>query len=102
MNSNMQLLSFFISFIFGVLFYFFTMINFKLIKNLKRWIQHVLTFIYVLDVIIIYIIIFYHLNKGYFHVYFILVVILGFIFGYFLYKKLIIKIDIKKVLKIKS
>lgn len=99
MTSTMQLISFFISFIFGIFFYFITVLNFKLIENLKKYIQHILTFIYVLDIVIIYIIIFYHLNKGYFHIYFILMVFLGFFVGYILYKSLISKIDFKKLFK---
>lgn len=99
MTSTMQLISFFISFIFGICFYFITVLNFKLIENLKKYIQHILTFIYVLDIVIIYIIIFYHLNKGYFHIYFILMVFLGFFVGYILYKSLISKINFKKLFK---
>jgi len=99
MNSNMQLISFLVSFIFGILFYFVTILNFKLIENLKRYVQHILTFIYVIDVTIIYIIIFYHLNKGYFHIYFILMVFVGFFIGYFLYKRIISKINVKRLFK---
>jgi len=99
MNSKMQLLSFLISFIFGIFFYLLTILNFKLIENLKRYIQHILTFVYVLDIIIIYIIIFYHINRGYFHVYFILMVFVGFFIGHILYKKLISKIDVNSLFK---
>lgn len=99
MTSKMQLISFFISFIFGIFFFFLTEINFKLIKDLKRYLQHILTFIYVLDIIISYIIIFYHLNKGYFHIYFILMVFIGFLVGYIINKKVISKIDVKRIFK---
>lgn len=99
MPSNMQLLSFLVSFIFGICFYFFTIINFKLIEKLKRYIQHIITFIYVIDIIIIYIIIIYRLNKGYFHIYFILIVFVGFFVGFILNKKIISKIDVKRFFK---
>lgn len=87
MNSNLQLISFLVSFLFGLIFYFLTYINFKLIKDLKKIFQHLLTFIYVIDMTIIYIIIFYHLNKGYFHIYFIFTVFIGFIIGFLINKK---------------
>lgn len=87
MNSNLQLISFLVSFLFGLIFYFLTYINFKLIKDLKKLFQHLLTFIYVIDMTIIYIIIFYHLNKGYFHIYFIFTVFIGFILGFLINKK---------------
>ena len=99
MNSKLQLISFLISFIYGIIFYFLTTLNFKLIDNLKRIVKHIITFIYVLDITIIYILIFYHLNKGYFHIYFILTVFIGFIVGYILDKKLVSKIHVKKIFK---
>lgn len=95
----MQILSFLVSFIFGIGFYFFTLINFKLIASLKKYFQHLLTFLYVLDMIIIYIIVIYKLNKGYFHIYFILMVIVGFMLGYLFYKYFISKINVKKIFK---
>ena len=95
MNSNIQIISFVVSFIYGLIFYFVTKINFYLIKDLKLYLKHILTFIYTLDMAIIYIIILYHLNKGYFHIYFIMVVFLGFIMGYIIDKKLS-KLSVKK------
>lgn len=97
MTSNLQLVSFIVSFIFGIMFYFLTYINFKLLKNLKLFIQHILTLVYVLDMIIIYIIIFYKLNKGYFHIYFLFIVILGFIVGYIINKKYLSKIIVNRI-----
>ena len=99
MNSNLQLISFLVSFIFGIIFYLLTTLNFKLIKDFKIWVQNILTFIYVIDIVIIYIIILYHLNRGYFHIYFILMVFVGYITGLFLYKKYISKINVKRFLK---
>lgn len=99
MNSNMQLLSFLVSFLFGNIFCFLTIINFKLIETLKKYLQHIITFIYVLDMVIIYIIMLYKLNKGYFHIYFILMVMIGYIVGYILYKKFLSKILVNKILR---
>jgi len=99
MNSLIQVISFFVSFMFGIIFFLLTVLNFKLIKDLKRYIQHILTFIYVLDMVIVYIIIFYHLNKGYFHIYFILMVFVGFFTGAIIHKKIISKIDVNNYFK---
>ncbi len=79
MNSSLQLISIFISFLYGMLFYFLTIILFKLINSLKKIYKHIITFIYVLDISIIYMIIMYNINKGYFHLYFIFMVFIGFI-----------------------
>ena len=99
MTSKLQLISFLVSFIFGIFFYFLTILNFSLIKDLKLYIQHILTFIYTIDMTIIYIIIFYHLNKGYFHIYFIFMVFLGFFAGFLINIKFLSKIDVKKILQ---
>ena len=99
MNSTLQLISFFISFIYGILFCFITLLNFKLIENLKKYIQHILTFIYVMDMTIIYIIILYYLNKGYFHIYFIMMVFVGYFVGFITYKKFLSKIIVNQIFR---
>ena len=99
MTSNLQIISFLVSFIYGIFFYFLTVINFKLIESLKVYLKHILTFIYTIDMTIIYIIIIYHLNKGYFHIYFIMMVFIGFSSGLLLHKKLLSKIDVKRFFK---
>ena len=99
MNSNLQLISFLVSFVYGIIFYLLTDLNFKLIKDFKLYIQNILTFIYVIDMVIIYIIIFYYLNKGYFHIYFILMVFVGYFAGFLIYKKIISKINVKRFFK---
>ena len=99
MSVNLQIISFLISFIFGILFYYITFWNFQLIAKMRVIIKHILTFIYVLDMTIIYIIIIYNINKGYFHIYFILTVFLGFVIGGLIHKKFLSKIDVKKIFK---
>lgn len=99
MNSNMQLISFLISFIYGIIFYYLTIFNFRLIRDLKIYLQHIITFIYVLDMIIIYIILLYHLNKGYFHIYFIGTVFMGYFVGFITNKRIFSKIYVNKILR---
>ena len=99
MNSTVQIISFIVSFIFGIIFYYLTKINFKLIEDLKIYLKHFLTFIYTIDMAIIYMIIIYKLNKGYFHIYFIMMVVIGFIIGYVLDKKYFSKITVKMISK---
>ena len=99
MHANLQLISFLVSFIFGICFYFLTILNFYLIDNLKLFLKHILTLIYTIDITIIYIIIFYHLNKGYFHIYFILTVFIGFFIGLLIHKKLLSKINVKRLFR---
>ncbi len=99
MTSTLQLISFLVSFLFGILFFFLTFLNFKLIQNLKVITKHILTFVYVMDITIIYIILMYHVNKGNFHIYFIFTVFIGFLIGYLLKKYLLSKINVKRLFK---
>ncbi len=99
MTCNIQLLSILISFIFGIIFYFITYMNFKLIKNMKVLFQHIITFVYVIDMTIIYILIIYKFNKGYFHLYFITMVLLGFCLAYLLNNKILSKLIVNRHFK---
>ena len=100
MNSNVQLISFIVSYFFGMLFYFLTYLNFQLIKPFKLLLQHLLSFIFVIDMTIIYIIIIYKINNGYFHLYFMIMVFLGFLFGYIIFKKFLSKINVKEKIRL--
>ncbi len=99
MNNIIQLISIFISFFYGIIFYLLTNLLFYLIEKNKRIVKHLITFIYVIDMAIIYMIILYNINKGYFHIYFIFMVFLGFIIGSFLYRKYLSKIHVKQLFK---
>lgn len=96
MTSNLQLISFSVSFIFGIVFALLTILNFKIVNNSLKFIQNIITFIFVMDMIIIYIIIMYKLNHGYFHLYFIIMTIIGFFVGIFVHTKYLSKIDVKR------
>lgn len=98
MTSNIQLISLFISFLFGIIFYYLTIINFKIIDNLKKYLIHLITAIYVLDITIIYVIIIYKINKGYFHIYFIVMVLIGYFVGYITNYKILCKINVKSII----
>ena len=99
MSSKLQLISFIISFLYGLIFYILTVINFKLIETSQLYIKHILSFIFVLDMVIIYIILLYYVNKGYFHIYFIITVFIGFFIGYILKENVFSKIDVNRVFK---
>lgn len=90
MNVYVQLKSFIISYIYGIIIYniikYYFNINFKCNKYIKSFI----TIIFTLDIFIIYTCILYKINGGYLHLYFILIFILGIING-----KPISKISVK-------
>lgn len=83
MDSKIQLLSLIFSFIYGFIFFFITKYNFFIIDNLKKNYQIIITLIFTLDMYVIYSIFMYIINNGNIHIYFILILIIGFLFGYY-------------------
>ncbi len=91
MNSGIQIISLLVSFFYGIIFNVLTIYNFKVIKKYNSIIKNIITIMFILDIVIIYMIIIYKINKGYFHIYFILMVILGYITNYIIYSKFDVK-----------
>lgn len=88
MNYKLQLISFLVSFIYGIFFYYTSLLNYKMIKNHSIIIKYIITFVYILNISLIYILIMYKVNFGIIHIYFIIVLFLGFYFGSVYCKKL--------------
>lgn len=89
MNYKLQLLSLLVSFIFGIAFYFTSLLNYKIIKKYNNIYKYIITFVYMLNIAIIYICLLFKINNGTVHLYFILMVLGGFLFGLKLKKELI-------------
>ena len=90
MNHKIQLLSLLVSFIYGIFFFFTSLLNYKIIKKYKKTFKYIITFLYMLNIAIIYICLMFKVNNGNVHPYFILLVLCGFILG-FKIKKVLIK-----------
>lgn len=88
MDVLVQILCMLVSFVYGGLIRLFIKINNKILKTNKLWLEIIYKLIYAFIIVIGYIIIIYKINKGVFHVYFLLLMLLG----YMLSKKLICKI----------
>lgn len=88
MNYKLQLISFLVSFLFGIFFYFTSLLNHKIIKKHSVVLQYIITFVYILDVSLLYILLMYKVNFGVIHIYFIGMLFLGFAFGCVYCKKL--------------
>lgn len=82
MNYKIQLLSFLFSFLYGVFFYFTSLLNYKFIKKLNKIFQYAITFAYMLNIAIIYICLSFKINNGNIHHYFIFMVLIGFAAGH--------------------
>lgn len=79
MDYKLQLLSFVVSFIFGIVFYLGNRLNSYLIKNEKLIFKYINTFLFIIDFVLLYIVLIYKVNQGIFHIYFIIIAVLGYI-----------------------
>ena len=82
MDIILQIETFFYSFIFGFIFFYITFFHFKLTKKKSKLVRFVLDFIYVMDIVFVYLIILYKINLGIFHIYFFFIIVLGYYIGF--------------------
>lgn len=103
MNSYLQLLSFFVSFGYGMLFYLLTRFNKFILSNKKYFLQFIITLVFIIDIVIIYIYIMYKINNGIIHPYFVITLIIGYILMLKLFDKckILCKICVKKIKSLK-
>lgn len=78
MNLKIQVISLVFSFFYGVLFSLLVNINYKFLFNKKLIWKIVFTFVFIIDVALIYFFVLKFLNEGIIHGYFLLMIILGF------------------------
>jgi len=78
MEETLQLLTFGVSFFFGFFFHVFSDFHFKVSEKYPVVLKYISTFLFLLDIVLAYIFILYHLNGGVLHVYFLAFVFLGF------------------------
>lgn len=79
MNSYIQVISLLVSFIYGIVFYILSKFNKYIISNKNNIVKLLVTTVYVVDMVIIYIFIMYKINFGNIHPYFIISLILSFV-----------------------
>lgn len=89
MDAKVQIEVLLFSFLYGVFFYFISLVNNKIIFNKKRLYKSVTIILFMYNIVLLYIIIVYKINKGIFHIYFFLMMILGFMLGARLHKYLL-------------
>lgn len=101
MDSKLQIISLGVSFGYGVIFYLLTRFNKYIISNTSNWFKLLISIVFVIDIVVLYIYIMYNINLGVIHPYFIAVLIIGYIGMYWCYDKVRCKIvvKVKKTLK---
>lgn len=78
MYYKIQIVSFIFSFIFGGFFYIASKLNYKLIWKYPVVFRYLITIVFILDIALLYILAMYRINYGIIHIYFIIVLFLGF------------------------
>ena len=101
MNSLVQVVSFLVSFVYGIVIYLLSRFNKYILINKKTFFKLIITLVFIIDMVILYIYILYRINHGYFHIYFLLTVIIGFVVTHVFYEKIkkICKMFVKKIEK---
>lgn len=92
---SLQIKSLVISFLFGIIFSINVNINYKFLYNEYKLIRFLFTFIFIIVHVLLYFIILMKINNGYYHIYLILAIIVGFTFEFLIHKKLFGKIAFK-------
>ncbi len=80
MNVKIQLYSMLVSFLYGIIVCMFNKLNNKYINIKNKFLYYLINIIYIYIVVVFYIIIIYKINKGIFHIYFLIFIILGYMF----------------------
>ncbi len=82
MDYKVQLISFIFSFAYGIFFYYTSLLNYRIIKKYHIIFKYLITFTYILDVSLLYILLMYKVNYGVIHIYFVIVLFIGYFVGY--------------------
>ena len=86
MSANLQLICFLASFLYGIFFGLLSKFHFNLISKYHQIFQLLISVVFVIDIVLGYILIMYHLNFGIFHLYFFFFIFVGFICSFPLHK----------------
>lgn len=89
MTSKIQLLCLLVSFPYGIFTAIVVLINKRLLFNKRLFIKYLSTLIITIDLVLIYLLIIYKINKGIIHIYFFFSFLLGLITFIFKYKKIV-------------
>lgn len=87
MELKIQLLSLFVSFIFGIFLFFMVKLNYKYLFSSFNKKRIFFNFIFSLDFSLLYFLVLYYINDGILHLYFLLLIIFGFLLSYNFTKK---------------
>ena len=79
MTAKTQIIVLSFSFLFGFIFQYLNLLNINIIKNKNKFFRSFITIMFMYNIVLIYLICLYKLNNGIFHIYFLIMLILGYI-----------------------
>lgn len=79
---KIQVIALLFSFIFGIFFACMVKLNYRFLFCKKKLIQIFITFLFIMDMSLLYFLILKFINGGILHPYFLLLVLIGFYIGY--------------------
>lgn len=85
---EVQLQSLIYSFVYGFFFSFLLNINYKYLFNSTSIYKIIINILFILDNVLLYYIILRYINNGVIHMYFLLMIVFGFVFGNYYTKKI--------------
>jgi len=87
MELSIQLQVLTVSFVYGILFSYLLKIQYKFLFESGKFYKILITFLFIFNNWLLYFLILRAINNGIFHIYFLLVLVLGFLLGNHLIKK---------------
>ena len=84
---NLQLKSLIISFIYGIILAYLIKLHYKYLFKGKLILRIIVTILFVLDNFLLYFLLLKFINNASFHIYFIFLIIMGYMLGYKLVNK---------------
>ena len=89
MELKIQIYSLIVSFLYGILFFIMLDLNSRYIYASYIYIKIIISFLFILDMSLLYFIILLYINNGYIHFYFFLCIIIGYIVCKVIKKKIV-------------
>lgn len=79
MNSYVQFICLIVSFVYGIFLYYGNKINVRIISNKNVLLKIFISVLYVFNISLLYVGFLYKINGGILHIYFVLLIIIGYV-----------------------
>ena len=81
MDLGIQIKTLIVSFVYGILLSYIIISHYKYLFLSKLWYKIILSIVFIFDYILLYFFILKIINNGVFHIYFLILLVLGYLFG---------------------